>query len=682
MRGDEAMVMSISAYNVTLPHSVQVIEGTWIPLADGTRLAARLWVPEGAEVAPVPALLEYLPYRRRDFMRARDTQIHGYFAGHGYACLRVDIRGTGDSEGYFDDEYSAQEHADAVEVIAWIAAQPWCCGQVGMFGNSWGGFNALQVAALRPPALSTIVTCCASDDRYADDIHYMGGCVLVDHFLWAAAMFGRLTLPPDPAIVGDGWRQRWLERLEAHRPLLATWLGHQRRDTFWRHGSVCEDYAAIACPVLALGGWADSYTNAIPRLLAGLRVPRLGIIGPWAHGWGFMRVPGPQVGILQEVLRWWDYWLKGIDTGIMAEPMLRAWMQESVSPAPGYTERPGRWVAEPVWPPQAGIVPWTCWLNRDGIGETPGRETLRSVSSPQETGLAGGEWCAHGSGTDLPDDQRVDDAGSIVFDTAPLPERLELFGAPVVRLVLAVDQPQALIAVRLCDVAPDGASARVSFGILNLTHRESHETLQPMVPGTRSEVTVHLNDVAQAIPAGHCLRVAISSTYWPMVWPSPQRVRLSVYAGASRVTLPIRRPRREDAMVHFDPPESAPPVPRTVLEPPVSSHTVTRDIASGETTVEIVSDQGRWRFDDIALEMGSWRREQLRITAHDPLSAQGEVRYDFALGRGTWRVRTETHSRLAVDTQHFIMHNEVEAWEGDIRVFSRSFELYVPRDGV
>ncbi|MBV9245896.1 MAG: CocE/NonD family hydrolase, partial [Methylobacteriaceae bacterium] len=249
---------------------IEVVENLWIPLYDGARLAARMWRPADAPAHPVPAILEYIPYRKRDGTRGRDEPMHGYFAGQGYAALRVDMRGSGDSDGLLADEYLRQEQDDALEVIAWIATQPWCTGAVGMMGKSWGGFNALQVAARRPPALKAIITVCSTDDRFADDIHYMGGCLLTDNLWWGSIMLAYQARAPDPAIVGEDWRERWLARLE-HMPFWpALWVAHQSRDEYWRHGSVCEDFGAIACPVLAIGGWADAYTNAVPRLLANL----------------------------------------------------------------------------------------------------------------------------------------------------------------------------------------------------------------------------------------------------------------------------------------------------------------------------------------------------------------------------------------------------------------------------
>ncbi|MFQ5351226.1 MAG: CocE/NonD family hydrolase, partial [Thermoanaerobaculia bacterium] len=273
-----------------------MIEHCWIPLADGCRLAARIWLPRDAEAQTVPGILEYIPYRKRDATAWRDEVTAPYFAGHGYAYLRVDIRGNGDSDGLMSDEYTAQELKDGTEVIAWIAKQSWCDGRVGMFGISWGGFNALQIAALRPPALGAIVTLCSTDDRYADDIHYMGGCLLNDNLTWSSQMLGYSSRPPDPALVGEAWHETWLERLDAMPLLAANWLGHQRRDAYWRHGSVCEDFAAIEVPVYAMGGWADAYSNAVPRLLSRLESPVKALIGPWAHAKPHIAHPGPRAG--------------------------------------------------------------------------------------------------------------------------------------------------------------------------------------------------------------------------------------------------------------------------------------------------------------------------------------------------------------------------------------------------
>ena len=543
------------------PRRVREIENLFIPLADGTRLAARIFLPEDAEADPVPAILEYLPYRKRDGTAERDARTHPYFAGHGYAGVRVDIRGSGESDGLLDDEYSAQEQTDCLEVIAWIARQNWCSGAIGMMGISWGGFNGLQVAALRPPALKAVITLCSTDDRYADDIHFMGGALLTGKLGWGSTMFAGVTRPPDPALVGESWRETWLARLRGLPLFVDMWLKHQRRDAFYKHGSVCEDFSTIQCPVYAVGGWTDGYTNAIPRLLAGLTAPRLGLIGPWAHKYPHFATPEPRMGFLQEALRWWDKWLKGIETGVMEGPMLRAYIMDSVRPSPLNARRPGHWIAEASWPPP-GVKVRTLYMTGAGLAEAAGAEVALICASPESVGVQSGAWCPYGTTPDEPEDQRADDAGSVVFDTDPLTEGVELLGAPILSIELAADRVCAKLVARLCDVHPDGASTRVSYGILNLTHRDGHETARPLAIGERTRVRLQLNDCGYAFPLGHRIRVAVSSAYWPITWPTPERVTLTLYAGEATVALPVRAPRVEDAQL------SALPPPRSALRTP------------------------------------------------------------------------------------------------------------------
>src|SRR6056297_4247337 len=378
------------------PHPICVIENEWIPMPDGTRLAAKIWRPADAMSNPVPAILEYLPYRKRDGTVARDTMTHAYYAGHGYAGVRVDIRGSGDSEGVLEDEYTETELADGLAILQWLEAQRWCDGRCGVMGISWGGFNGLQLAALQPPQLKAVVTICSTDDRYADDVHYMGGCLLGDNLSWSAVMFSYNSLPPDPQVVGGRWFDMWMERLEGSGLWLDTWLRHQRRDDYWQHGSICEDFSAVRCPVFAASGWADGYSNAVFRLLEHLQVPRKGLIGPWSHRYPHQGKPGPAIGFLQECLRWWDRWLKDVRNGTEDEPRLRVWMQESVEPTTSYETRPGRWVAEPNWPsPQVKERQYTLgWRHiAPGFGDHP--EVEETIRSPLTVGMFAGKWCSY-----------------------------------------------------------------------------------------------------------------------------------------------------------------------------------------------------------------------------------------------------------------------------------------------
>jgi hypothetical protein len=669
------------------PRKVRELENVWITLADGCRLAARIWLPEDAESNPVPAILEYLPYRKRDGTVERDALTHPYLAGHGYAGVRVDMRGSGESDGLLEDEYLKLEQDDALEVIAWIAKQPWCTGTVGMMGISWGGFNGLQVAARRPPALKAIITICSTDDRYADDIHYMGGCLLNENLGWASTMLGYMSRPPDPALVGARWRDLWVARLEQQPLLIDTWLRHQHRDAYWKHASVCEDFSAIECPVYAIGGWADGYSNAVPRLLAGLKVPRKGLVGPWAHKYPHFANPAPRIGFLQEALRWWDKWLKGAETGVMDGPMYRVWMQDWAPPQSWYAERPGRWVAEPGWP--SGNVHQRRWtLTTRGLADPiplPSREgqgegEVLTLASPQDLGWTSVCWSAFGLGPDQPVDQRADDGGSLVFDSAPLSERLEILGAPVVTLDVASDKPCAFVVARLEDIAPDGTALRVSYGPLNLTHRDSHEHPAALEPGKRYTVRVQLNDAAHAFAAGHRIRLSLSNAFWPILWPSPEASTLSVFTGASALELPVRTPREDDGRLPaFPEPEGAEPLARTYLRRPQSRRTVEHDVGTGETVIDVLEDAGLARLDKLGLEIDFVQRETFRIRPTDPNSAVIDIAYSIAIGRGEWRTRTETRTVMRSTPAEFLISATLDAYEGEKRLVSREWDRRIAR---
>lgn len=669
------------------PHLVRVIKHTWITLADGSRLAARIWLPIDADQHPVPAILEYLPYRKNDGTAARDALRHPYFAGHGYASVRVDMRGSGDSDGILYDEYLPQEQDDALEVLAWIAAQPWCNGKVGMIGISWGGFNGLQIAARRPPELKAVISLCSTDDRYADDVHYMGGCLLaVDMLPWASTMLAFNARPPDPEVVGEAWRATWLDRMERTPPFSEAWLRHQRRDAYWRHGSVCEDYGAISCPVYAVGGWADGYTNAVFRLLEGLTCPRKGLIGPWAHAYPEVATPGPQIGFAQECVRWWDYWLKDIDTGIMDEPMLRVWLQDSVAPEPSYTFRPGRWVAEETWPAPA-IDAQTFVLKGGTLADAaaePSSTCDMHIASVQTHGLAAGAWCAYGLPDDYPPDQSAEDEMALCFTSAPLAAPMEILGFPELTLTLSADQPLALLVARLCDVAPDGTSALVSRGLLNLTHRESHAHPTPLEPGKLYSVTLRLNAAGYALPAGHRWRVAIAPAYWPHAWPSPVPVTLCVRSGAAcRLVLPRRAPRAADAALPpFGPPEHAPPPAFETLRSAARKLTVQHEMIEGRSTLCDQQDGGRLRFAVDGLTYDTQQTDSAVISEGDPLSARYICERSIDISRGAWRTRVETLSTLHADATTFHLTNQLDAYEGETQVFTRTWQCSIPRDMV
>ncbi|MGE5146084.1 MAG: CocE/NonD family hydrolase, partial [Candidatus Eiseniibacteriota bacterium] len=410
------------------------------------------------------------------------------------------------------------------------------------------------------------------------------------------------------------------------------------------------------------------------------------LIGPWAHAFPHDAVPGPSIGFLQEALRWWDHWLKGADTGIMDEPLLRVWMQDSVAPQPFYEHRPGRWVAEESWP-SPRMAPLRFHLNPRRLNAAPRAETPMIVSSPQTTGLNAGEWCAFGADGEMPTDQRPDDGRSLCFDSDPLDARLEILGAPVLTVDIAVDRPVAMIAVRLNEVAPDGASTRVTYGLLNLTHRDDHSAPMPLEPGQRYRVAVRLNDIAHAFSAGSTIRLAISTSYWPIAWPTPEPVTLTVFCGAGTLDLPVRPPSPLDAALpDFPPPERGPSQENVTVRRAPFTRKMERDLTTGETIHTLESDGGELGgaamavIEAIGLNIGHHMVKTFRIGETDPLSARGELRQRTILKRDDWSVRVETETCITSTAEVFRFVAKLRAYDGEAEVFTREWDDEIPRD--
>ncbi|CAM3446684.1 peptidase S15 [Rouxiella silvae] len=644
-------------------HSVTQIEHLWLPLSDGTRLAVRLWLPDSASEQPVPAILEYIPYRKRDGTRTRDEPMHGYFAGNGYAVVRVDMRGSGESDGLLADEYLLQEQNDALEVIEWITSQAWCSGNVGMMGKSWGGFNSLQVAARRPAALKAIITVCSTDDRYNDDIHYKGGCLLNDNLWWGGIMLAYQSRPADPALVGDGWYNEWLHRLENMPFFPALWMEHPLRDRYWQHGSVCEDWSAIQCPVMAIGGWADSYSNAVFRLMDNLQVPRKAIIGPWAHIYPQDGTPEPAIGFLQEALRWWDHWLKDEPNDVLDGPMIQAWQQDSQPPSALRPTSKGQWLGFDAGT-ASNVKGQSWWLTRGQLNPQLDAQPSRlALCSAQSHGLMAGEWMGAGVPGENPPDQRVDDGQAEIFDSAPLREPLSIFGFTEFSIELSSDKPAAMLYVRLSDVAPDGAVNRVTHGWMNLSHLQGQHKSVPLVAGEKVRVNVQLDGICHRFAAGHRMRISLATTYWPMVWPMAETATLTLDLQSAQLTLPVcANPLEIDGPNPH--PQSAPPTAQSVLSAGRVDRTLSYDFLQDSWTsvtngVGGVFGEGIYRFDDIDTTVDHNLRRELTINNADPLSGRYLLTQTMKMGREGWWIEAEITLEMRSDLTHFIVSGDM-----------------------
>ena len=666
----------------SIQNSYQEIEHIFIPLKDGCKLAATLWMPIGsgiddADPKPVPAILEYLPYRKRDGTHERDAMTYPYFASKGYVGIRVDMRGNGDSDGLMFDEYLKQEQDDALEVIDWLVEQPWCDSNVGMMGISWGGFNALQVAARRPKALKAIISLCSTDNRYTDDIHYKGGALLMENLGWACTMFSYSSRPPDAALRPDDWQSVWLNRLEHTPLLLEKWLQHPNHDELWKHGSIDECYEDVEAATLLIGGWHDAYSNTIPRMLEKLSCPRRGITGPWAHKYPHFAVPGPQMGFLQEAVRWWDYWLKGKSNDAMEEPLYRVYVMDPVPPKPSYETRSGKWLGESTLPsPNTDLVKF--YLGTKGLSQATGEEATFKIQSPQDTGVNGGEFCIMWLGPDWPTDQRDDDARSLIFDADILSGSLTLLGPAMVNLELSADQNDGNLIVKLCDVAPDGASTLITYGVLSLAHRDSYETPTPLTPGETTTIRFQLDDCGYEIQQGHRLRVSIATAHWPLVWPSADTTTLTIHGPGSFIELPIHDSASSQPVEVFDP-LICEPYGRDVLQPSDSYRRVTKDIAGACTTVEIFNDFGKTRSHAHGLIKHETNHEVHQIDPNDPTSAVSTISGMQYLKRDNWEVSTHTKTELSCDEHHFFIKASLIAKEKDDILFERSWNTSVSR---
>jgi putative CocE/NonD family hydrolase len=632
-------------------------------------------------------LLEYLPYRTADLYAERDASLHGWFARHGYAGARVDIRGTGNSEGWWIDEYSEQELNDGVEVIAWLAEQPWCSGAVGMMGLSYGGFNSIQLASKRPPALKAVISIGSADDRFDQDVHRIGGCVHDEGLVWGVYAAVIPTMPPDPEVVGDRWRELWRERTTHWKPPIETWLTHQRKNGYWKRASVASNYDSIRCAVYMVGGWADRYRDSVLTMLESCSAPCKGVIGPWEHAWPHEAGNGPRIDFLTEARRWFDHWLKHEETGIMAEPRLRVRVNEWAPPSPRFADRPGQWLAEEGWP--STRIERVSWFPSQGrlMAEKPAAIRHEIVKGCLFSGVAAGDSCAFRvPGSDLAGDQRVEDGLSLTFDGEPLEQELVLLGVPTFEVAFTADKPNALMCVRLCDVAPDGSSLLITRGLLNLTHRHDPAAPVPLDPGRREVATISMMACGHVLAAGHRLRLGISPAYtW--AWPSPEISTLQIETGPhTRLMVPIRRGTGPgDGGEPFGPaagedsdasgqPGTSSPAPGAG-----SSRTIIYDPAAGRLERRTETTQPKQ-----LLVTGNWFEvstgDTWWLVADQPLDTRANAMFRFVAGRGEWTAQIECTTEVCSDATTFRTQTHFVAYEGDQVFDEKTVSTEIPRD--
>ena len=529
----------------------------WISLPDGVRLAADLFMPSGGAAGErFPVLLEYLPYRK-DEARRRDYALYSYFVERGYVVARVDIRGTGNSEGrLIPYEYSDQENEDGDVVIDWLSKQSWSNGNVGMFGISWGGFNSIHMAMRNPPALKAIIAVDATDDLYQDDVHFMDGILHLDSWEMSQDLDNARPGAPDYVIDDDNFRNRF-----DTEPWMMTYKRQQRDGPFWDRTTLKARYDSIRVPTFVIGGWYDGYRDSVPRMLEHLKAPVKAMIGAWNHTFPNQPYPEPGMEWRHEAVRWFDYWLKGRDTGILDEPRFAVYVRQWHPPGPYLEEAPGAWRWEEGWP-IARIEERPFYPQPDHtLATSAGAAAMHRLRYVPTVGMeAGGPVMWWG---DVAHDQRPTDAFSLVYDTAPLEEEIEILGLPLATLLVSADAPRANWFARLSDVAPDGTVTLVAGAGFNGTHRESARAPEAIDPGKPFELDIEMHFTSWVFPKGHRIRLAVNNSQWPMMWPTPYPMTTTLALGGdapTRVVLPVvpyeRRPVPE-----FLPPADNPAYP-------------------------------------------------------------------------------------------------------------------------
>lgn len=652
-------------------YPVKVDRGVRVPMDDGIEIALTIYLPDAAGDGPFPAVVESVPYRKDDDCFARDLITFEYLAQRGFAGIRIDIRGTGASDGIIENEYVAREQLDTVAVMRWAAAQDWCTGRLGMWGISWGGFSALQTAMLRPPELHAIVPVHATHDRFACDVHYYGGALhLLEQVDWPVGMVALNALPPDPDIVGEPWLERWRERLRDTPQWLPTWLRHQQRDDYWLQGSPCRDYASIDAPTLLIGGWLDGYVDGMLEMLEALHCPKQAIIGPWGHSRPASGEPGPTFDHLRAMERWFGHWLRGDDNGVPADPLLSVFIRTSPPYDPVEGETAGYWRAEPAWPPRDRE--WRVLaLDHDLIGP----ETDSAWAGPLTVGSSAPGWdtAMWGSG-----DTSDDDESCLVFESEPLQAPIEILGPPRAELSVTVDAPYGQVAVRLINVTPTGEASLVARGLLNLSHRNGLGDPALVQAGEGMSVSIPLRMTSAVVAEGHRLRLAISGADFPLAWPPPGPVTLTIDPTRSSLILPLVPGRPEETTLELP----VAPARTSPVQTQEDVHDLIVESRGTKTTLRRTVADRQLQPARNHLVYANRQDIQLDVDAVDPLATRAWARAVTSLERGDWKVATTGQVEITSDADAFYLVIDLEARSGDEVVHRHHWEEVVPRTWV
>ncbi len=669
-------------------HDVDVRWDVRIPARDGIELSANLWLPRPRDGAPdeqVPVILEMIPYGKDNWRRNADTARGEWLAARGFALCRLDVRGTGSSEGVALDEYTEAETLDGYDAVEWLARQSWCNGNVGMWGISYGGFTSIQVAKLRPPHLRAILPMYATDDRYRDDVHIRGGCVTAsEKCQYAVSQLGMNAMPPHPPFRGAAWKEEWLARLEATPPWLFPWIREQLDGPYWRRGSLAPDYDELACAVFQVAGWSDAYVDAAFRIQERCRnaVSVRTLVGNWVHSYPDDAYPGPNLDWLHELVRFFDRYLKGVENGWEDEPALVWFEREYADPEPFPVSWPGRWRAANTFPVR-GTERRALFLDqvRGLAAAAPGSDGAERLGHRATVGTAGAlSWGAGSAPNGLARDLRPDEARGLTWTSEPLAEPIAICGVPEAVLWLSATMPVATCVVRLSEVdATTGASFLVATGVLNLTHRAGDSDPSPM-PDTPTQVRIPIRTSGYRFTPGHRIRLTVLTSYWPVLWPSPASGELRVHVGGhtpSRLELPVLGTGVADADVPAF--RTQPVAMREVgtSEEDEPEWRIEEDVLGGTVTVTIFEGGASTQEDGSRL----YSSERLVLRASDPDPAHASLDSDVIYRWSGFGSEADIRAtgRIASDADAFDVSVALEVRLDGEPFFAREWQERIPR---
>ncbi len=674
----------ISAYSeaINFPRvdDVRRVRNIMIPMRDGVHLAADLFIPASADLIknPLPVVMEYTPYRK-DHADLNARRFYLYLPRRGYLFIRVDVRGTGASEGVSLDEYVLLEQEDGYDVVEWLAKQPWCNGNVNMMGISYGGFTSLQVASHQPPHLTSIIAVDFTDDRYRDECHYKGGLMRMYYNLayYGGFMIAWNAMPAVPEVSGGRWAQTWEEHLNHNEPYLLKWYRHQVDGLFWRHGSVGEAPERILCPVFMIGGWRDGYINAPLRLYTKLEAPRKVLIGPWNHAMPDAAVPGPRIDYLPEVVRWLDHWCKGRSTGIMEEPPITVYMQESELPVFGRLNARGHWRSEMEWPPPGCADKILYPTVDEKLDASPAENGFDSLHYEPAVGVYGGLFSG-GVPFGLPADQRPDEALSLTYTTPPLDGDIHVLGRPKTRLFVESTAAVIGFVVSLSDISTDGSSHLVCKGALNATRRDSMTHPEPLKAGEIAKLDIEMDATGWVFKKGQRIRLSVSNADWPNLWPTPEKAISRIYLGKehpSCLVLPVAPSKGSAEPIELI--SSPMRIHRLsdLPEPPIWE--VCQDLLTGRrrVTMKIDGSIRLTKHTTIARESSGI----FEVDPSDPAHATGRGRHKIAMKSGDQRIQARSEIYVQATAKHFHLTINLIVEVNDSPYASRRWTESIPR---